>query len=333
MMKAAVATEYGSADVIGLKTVAKPTPKENELLVKIHATSVSFGDVMARNFGNVKPSQFNMPAFFWLMALLDFGVKKPKRHILGAEFSGTVAAVGGGVTRFKVGDEVFGYLGAAFGGYAEYVAVKEDSPVAHKPANLSHEQAGTLAGGFVTAFNLLKKMNIQAGQKVLINGASGSIGAAALQLAKHYGAEVTGVCGTKRMEMVKALGADHVIDYTKTDFTQMGEKYDIIFDVLGKCAFGKAKKALKDDGRLYYASFKMRQVFQMLVSSRFGRKKAICILAMGGQDDLIVARELAEQGKLKAIVDRSYPLAQVTDAHRYYEGGNRSGNVAVLVAQ
>lgn len=331
MMKAVVATEYGSADVMQLKTVEKPTAKAGEILIKNHATYVGFGDVMARNFKNVKPHEFNMPAIFYWLSFLEFGFSKPKRQILGGAVSGIVESVGEGVTDYKAGDGVYAYLGSNFGGNAEYVAVAEKSTVAHKPANMTHEESAVIPYGFVMAYNLLKKMNIQAGQKVLINGASGSIGSAALQLAKHYGAEVTGVCGTKRVAMVKALGADHVIDYTKTDFTQTGEKYDIIFDILGKCSFGKAKKALKADGRIYYASFKMKQVWQMLISSRFGRKKAICILAGGAQNDLVVARELTEKGKIKVIIDRCFPLAQAADAHRYFEGGNKTADIVVTV--
>lgn len=331
-MKAIIHTEYGSPDVLHLQAVPTPTPQDNEVLVKIRASTVNYGDILARNFKSVTPRQFNMPSIFWLPARIEFGWNKPKKSILGAEFAGEVAAVGKAVTRFKVGDQVFGYLGSNFGGYAEYVAVSETATITLKPANLTFEEAVTLPYGMLTALNLLKKVNIQPGQKVLINGASGGIGSAAVQLAKYYGAEVTGVCGTPRMEFVTALGADHVIDYTKEDFTRSGETYDLIFDILGKSSFASCKRVLKPNGRYLLASFKLIQFFQMLWTSRFSSQKVICALSMEKPEDFVFIKELIEAGKLKAFIDRCYPLEQTADAHRYVESGQKQGPVVITVA-
>lgn len=331
-MKAVVYTQYGSPDVLHLKEVEKPAPKDNEILIKIHANSVNFGDLIARKLGVTPSREFHMPTLFWLFARMEFGFSKPKKAILGSEFAGKVEAAGKDVTRFKIGDAVFGFRGMNMGANAEYVCIPEDSLVAIKPANMTYEEAATIPGGALTALSLLRKVNIQRGQKVLINGASGGIGAAAVQLAKHLGAEVTGVCATPRMQMVKALGADHVIDYTKEDFTQNGETYDLIFDVLGKASFARCKNSLTPNGRLLYASFKMRQVFQMFWSSRFGSKKVICALSSEKPEDLVFIKELAEAGKIKAVIDRCFPLEQTAEAHRYVENGHKTGNVVIRLA-
>jgi NADPH:quinone reductase-like Zn-dependent oxidoreductase len=328
-MKAIVYTEYGSPEVLHLTEVAKPAPKDNEILIRIHATPVNFGDLLARNFKSVTPRKFNMPFFFWLPAGLVFGFSKPKKNILGSEFAGEVEAVGAAVTRFKPGDQVFGYRGQSMGAYAEYLCTPEDGVLAIKPANMTYEEAATVPYGALTALRLLRKVNIQRGQKVLINGASGGIGAAAVQLAKYFGAEVTGVCGTPRMKFVKALGADKVIDYTKEDFTRNGETYDLIFDILGKSSFSRCKKSLKQNGIYLLASFKMRQLFQMLWTSMIGGQKVICALSSEKPEDLIFIKELVEAGKIKSIIDRRYPLEQAAEAHRYVEQGHKQGNVVI----
>lgn len=331
-MKAAVYTEYGPPDVLKLKDVETPTPLDNEIQVSVRAVSVNYGDTIARNFGHIPAREFNMPGLFWLLARIEFGLSKPKRQILGSEFAGVVAAVGKTVTRFKVGDPVFGYRGASFGGYAEYMCVPEDSMVALKPANMSDEEAAALPYGALTALNLLRKADIQPGQKVLINGASGGIGAAAVQLAKHFGAHVTGVCGTPRMAFVKALGADKVIDYTQEDFTQSGDTYDLVFDVLGRSSFSRVKRVLAKNGRYLLASFKLKQLLQMLWTSKVGTQKVICALSMEKLDDLAQVKELAETGKLITIIDRCYPLEQAADAHRYFESGSKASSVVIGVA-
>ena len=330
-MKAVVFTEYGTPDVLQLKEVEKPTPNDNEVLIRVHATPVNFGDIIVRKLGKISSQEFYMPDLFWLFARIGFGFSKPKKHILGSEFAGEIEAVGKDVTRFKPGDQVFGYRGMSLGANVEYLCMAEDGMLAIKPDNMTYEEAATVPGGSLTALSLLRKVNIQPGQKVLVNGASGSIGSAALQLAKYFGAEVTGVCATPRVDMVKALGADKVIDYTKEDFTNSGETYDLIFDVLGKSSFSRSKRSLKPNGRLLYASFKMRQVFQMLWTSITGDKKVICALSGESPDDLSFIKELIEAGKIKSVIDRCYPLEQTAEAHRYYENGHKTGSVVISV--
>jgi NADPH:quinone reductase-like Zn-dependent oxidoreductase len=330
-MKAIFYSKYGSPDVLHLQEMAKPVPKDNQVLIKNYATTVNFGDLMARNFKAVSPREFNMTFLFWLLAKISFGLNQPKITVLGNEFAGEVEAVGKAVTRFKPGDPVFGYLGQSFGAYAEYFCMPEDGVLAMKPANLSYEEAAVLPYGAIMALNLLRKANLQPGQKVLINGASGGIGSAAVQIASHLGAEVTGVCGTPRLDFVKSLGATKVIDYTKEDFTQNGETYDLIFDILGKSSFARCKNSLKPNGILLFASFKIKQLFQMLWTSMTGGKKVICAIAPGSVDDLISVKELVEAGKINAVIDRCYPMEKAAEAHRYVEGGHKKGNVVIMM--
>ncbi|MCI0555865.1 MAG: NAD(P)-dependent alcohol dehydrogenase [Anaerolineae bacterium] len=330
-MKAIVYTEYGSPDVLKLTEVAKPTPKDNEILIKVHATSVKIGDIWARNFKAISPSQFSMSFPFWVLTRLMFGVNKPKINILGAEFAGEVEAGGNKVTLFKKGDPVFGYRGPAFGANAEYLCMSENGLVAIKPSHMTFAEAATVPYGAMTALNLLRKVNIQRGQKILINGASGGIGSYAVQLAKHYGAEVTGVCGTPRVALVKALGADHVMDYTQEEFTQNGKTYDVIFDVLSKSSFSRCQNSLTENGIYLLASFKTPQLWQMLATSIRGRKKVICALSSETPADLLHIKELVEAGKIKTIVDKRFPLEQTAEAHRYMEAGQRAGNVVIIL--
>jgi len=329
-MKAIVSTEYGSPDVLKIKDVAKPTPKDNEILVKVYATSVNYGDLLARNFKAVTPRTFNMPFFFWLPAKIAFGLSKPKITILGSELAGEVEAVGKDVTKFKAGDQIFAYLGMNMGANAEYVCLPETGTVALKPVNLSYEEAVTLPYGAIMATSLLEKANVQRGQKVLINGASGGIGSMAVQLAKHFGAEVTGVCGTPRLELVKSLGADKVIDYTKEDFTQNGETYDLIFDILGRSSFSKLKRSLTPNGIYLLASFKVKALLQMQWTSLTGSKqKVICAFAHETSESLDFVKKLVEEGKIKAIVDKSFQMEQAAEAHRYMEQGHKQGSVVI----
>jgi NADPH:quinone reductase-like Zn-dependent oxidoreductase len=330
-MKAIVYTKYGSPDVLQLQEVARPAPKDNEVLIRVHATSVNFGDTMARNFRALSPREFNMPFLFWLLAKISFGLKQPKITILGSEFAGEIEAVGKDVKRFKKGDRVFGYPGQSFGAYAEYLCLPENGVLAIKPANMTYEEAAVVPYGAIMALNLLRKVNVHSGQKVLINGASGGIGSAAVQIAKYLGAEVTAVCGAPRLEFVKSLGADKVIDYTKEDFTQNGETYDLIFDILGKSSFSRCKSSLKPKGILLFASFKMKQLFQMLWTSRAGTKKVVCAIAPGSVEDLISVKELIEAGKIRAIIDKRYPLEEAAEAHRYVEMGHKKGNVVITL--
>ena len=333
-MKAIMFTEYGTPDVLKIKEMAKPTPKDNEILVKVHATPVNYGDMSARNFGNLTPSEFNMPAPLYLLARMSFGWNKPKINILGSELAGEVEAVGKDVTKFKAGDQIFAYLGMNMGANAEYVCMPESGTVALKPSNLTYEEASTLPYGAIMATSLLAKANIQRGQKVLINGASGGIGSMAVQLAKHFGADVTGVCGTPRLEFVKSLGADKVIDYTKEDFTQNGETYDLIFDILGRSSLSRLKRSLKPNGIYLLASFKMKALLQMLWASiTDSKQKVICAFADETPESLIFVKGLVEEGKIKAIVDKSFPLEQTAAAHRYVEQGHKQGNVVITICR
>ena len=330
-MKAIVCTEYGTPDVLQLKEVATPTPKDNEILIRVLATSVNFGDLIARNFKAISPREFNMPLLLWLLAKISFGLNQPKISIPGSEFAGEIESVGKNVKRFRKGDQVFGFSSQIFGAYAEYLCLPEDGVLATKPVNLTYEEAAVVPYGAIMALNLLRKVNIQRGQKVLIHGASGGIGSAAVQIAKALGAEVTGVCGTPRLEFVKSLGADKVVDYTREDFTRNGETYDLIFDILGKGSFSRFKNSLKPSGILLCASFKMKQLSQMVWTSLTGSRKVICAIAPGSTEDLISVKELIEAGKIKAIIDRCYSLEQTAEAHRYVETGRKKGNVVITV--
>ncbi len=330
-MKAIQYSEYGSPDVLKLVEVEKPAPKDNEVLIRIYAVSINYGDTLARNFRGVSSREFNMPFLFWFLARIAFGLNKPKNKTLGSELSGMIESVGKDVKLFKAGDDVFGYRGQNMGANAEYLCMPENGLLAIKPANLTYEEAATVPYGALTALNLLRKMNIQPGQKVLINGASGGIGSAAVQLAKYYGAEVTGVAGTPRLEFVKSLGADKVIDYTKEDFTKNGETYDLIVDILGRSSFSNCKNSLNENGRYLLASFKLKQLLQMLWTSKIGSKKVICALSGEKIEDLLFIKKLVEDGKIKPIIDKRYPLEQTADAHRYVEAGHKKGNVVITL--
>ena len=326
-MKAIMYEEFGPPEVFKIKEIEKPSPKENELLIKVHAANINYGDIIARKMKYVPIRQFHMPFLFWLIAKSSMGFRKPKKNILGNEFSGVIEEVGKDVERFKKGDEVFGYLGQSMGAYAEYLCMSEAGTVALKPSNISFEEAATVSGNSSTAKAILTKVDIKPGQKVLVNGASGGIGSIALQLAKSYGAEVTAVCGTPRLEMVKALGADKVIDYTIEDFTTKNETYDLIFDVLGMSSFSRSKKVLNTNGIYLLANFKSRQLLQMLRTKIIGKKKVICALAF--ETDIDAIKELIENGKIKSYIDKTFPMEQAAEAHEYVERGLKKGNVVI----
>jgi NADPH:quinone reductase-like Zn-dependent oxidoreductase len=324
-MKAIVYTEYGPPEVLQLQEIEKPAPGDNEVLIKVHTSSVTSGDCNIRGFTFV-------PASFKLPARLMFGIRKPRNHILGVEFAGAIEAIGKDVTRFKVGDEVVGISGARMGSYAEYNVLPEDADLLIKPASLTFEEAVAIPNGALTAYTFLKNMAaIQPGQKVLINGASGSVGSAAVQLAKFYGAEVTGVCSTRNIELVKSLGANHVIDYTKEDFTRSNKSYDIIFDTVGKTSFAACKHRLTKNGQFLAGSGGLGVFWQMLWTSLFSSKKVKAGVSSESKDILQVILELTEKGNFKPVIDRSYPLEEIVEAHRYVDSGRKRGNVVITV--
>jgi NADPH:quinone reductase-like Zn-dependent oxidoreductase len=330
-MKAIVFTEYGTPDVLQLKEVANPVPKDNEILIKVYATPVNYGDISARNFSHIPAREFNMPMPLWFPARIAFGFNKPKNTILGSELAGEIEATGNSVKKFKKGDRVFAYLGMRMGANAEYLCMPENGMVAVKPTNMTYEEACAVPYGGIMALSILRKANIQKGQKVLVNGASGGIGSIAVQLARYYGAEVTGVCGTPRLEYVRALGADKVVDYTREDFTRNGDQYDLIFDILGRSSFSRLKSSLKPNGRYLLASFKTGKLLQMLWTSITGGKKVICAMASEKPEDLVFIKELVETGKIKTIVDKCYPLEQTAEAHRYVEKGLKKGHIVITL--
>jgi NADPH:quinone reductase-like Zn-dependent oxidoreductase len=308
-MRAIVYTKYGSPEVLELKEVEKPTPNDNEVLIKVHATTVHRGDTRMRSL--------NIPGPRWqvLFARIFLGIRKPKKTILGMELSGKIEAVGKNVTLFEEGDEVFATtLWAGLGGYAEYKSMPEDGAIAIKPSNMTFEEAAVIPSGGITTLNIIRKANIQNGQKVLIYGASGSVGTFAVQLAKSLGAEVTGVCSTTNLEMMKSLGTDKVIDYTKEDFTQNSIKYDVIFDAVAKIPPKQAKKSLKKTG--IYLNIHTS-------SDKIKTKEASSLLK-----DL---KEMIEAGKIKSVIDRCYPMDEIVEAHGYVDKGHKKGNVVIKV--
>ena len=330
-MKAIIYENYGGPEVLKLKDIPKPEPKSNELLVRIHASTINYGDVSARNFKNISFSEFNMPSILLIFAKLAFGISKPKTQVLGSEFSGEIEAVGNSVTKFKTGDPVFGYTGMKLGAHAEYVCISENGMVALKPKNRSHEEASALPYGGIMALELLKKTPVGKGQKVLVNGASGAIGSAAIQILKFQGAEVTGVCSADRMSYVKALGADFVLDYSKKDYLSSGKKYDLIFDILGKLKWSDCKKLLTENGKVLFASFKTSKLARMLITGFFGKQKVICALAGENQANMETLKNLAVNDHLKTIIDRIFPLEEAVKAHDHYENKLNKGHVILKI--
>ncbi|MFP7298244.1 NAD(P)-dependent alcohol dehydrogenase [Neobacillus niacini] len=322
-MKAIVYTNYGSPEVLQLKEVEKPIPKDNEILVKVKATTVTAADIRARSF--------TVPRVFWLPARISLGFKQPKKEILGVELAGEVESVGKDVKRFKIGDQVFAASLAGFGGYAEYKCLPEDGPVCIKPSNLTYQEAAAIPIGARTALFFLRKANIQKGQKVLVYGASGSVGSYAVQLAKYFGTQVTGVCSTSNVELVKTLGADQVIDYIKEDFSNSDETYDVIFEAVNKSSFTDCLKLLKKNGTYINITEPLpnaRMLWNQLTTSR---KLILSRNSPETQEALNFLKNLVENGELKVVIDRIYTFDEIVEAHKYVEKGHKVGNVVIKV--
>lgn len=317
-MKAIICTKYGAPNVLLMQEVEKPSPKENELLIKIRATSVTSGDARIRR------------ADPFIIRLI-FGFKKPRKSILGVVIAGEIKFVGKNVTKFKVGDQIFGTTGMSFGAHAEYICLSEDGVLALMPNNMTYEEAAAIPFGATASLYFLRKGNVKKDQKVLIYGASGALGTAAVQLAKIYGAEVTAVCSTSNIEMMKNLGADKVIDYTKEDFTKNGEIYDVIFDTVGKSLFTGSLKSLHKKGVLLIASAGIFLMFRGLWTSIISSKKVISGVIKETAADMNYFKELIETNQLKAVIDKTYSLEQITEAHAYVDKGHKKGNVIITI--
>jgi NADPH:quinone reductase-like Zn-dependent oxidoreductase len=322
-MKAVVYERYGPPDVLQLKEVAKPAPRDNEVLIKSHATTVTSGDWRARSL--------EMPVGFGILGRLVFGISRPRQPILGTELAGVIESVGKDVKNFKVGDQVFAFSGARMGCYAEYRCMPEDGSVALKPANLTYDEAAALSFGGTTALDFFRRAKLQSGERVLINGASGGVGTAAVQLARHFGADVTGVCSAANVELVRSLGASHVIDYTREDFAANGETYDVIVDTVGTAPFSRSKGSLRERGRLLLVLGGLPDLLRVPWVSMTSSRKVIAGPAAERPEDLRLLAQLAEAGEFKPVIDRRFPFAQIAEAHRYVDTGRKKGNVTITV--
>ncbi len=324
-MKAIVCTKWGSPDVLQLKEVEKPTPKDNEVLIRIYAATVFAGDCEMRSL--------KFPLWLQLLMRIGFGFRGPRKKILGQELAGEIESVGKDVKLFKQGDQVFAATGFGLGAYAEYNCLPEEGVLAIKPANMTYEEAAAVPTGGIEALHYLRKANIQSGEKVLICGAGGSIGTYGVQLAKYYGAEVTAVDSAGKLDMLRSIGANHTIDYTKEDFTKSGETYDVIFDVVGKSSFSRCERSLNQNGRYLIANPGLSQMVRGQRTSKRSGKNVIAGNASYRSEDLIFLKELIEAGKIKPVIDRRYPLEETAEAHRYVETGQKKGNVIITVDQ
>lgn len=328
-MKAIVWTAYGQPEVLHLEEMEKPTPKANEVLIRIHATTVTAGDCEARNL--------KFPILFRLLMQMYVGLRKPKRiTILGQELAGEIETIGKDVKRFKAGDQVFGTTGLGFGAYAEYICLPEKSAMgvlATKPANMTYAEAAAVPTGGLEALHFMRKGNIQRGEKVLIIGAGGSIGSFAVQLAKYFGAEVTGVDSSGKLNMLRTIGADHVIDYTQDEITKHAEIYDVIFDVMGKSSFSGSLRSLKQNGRYLLGNAGLLHMVRGQWTSIRSSKKVLIGAANQKNEDLLFLKALIETGKIKSVIDRRYPLEQIAEGHRYADTGQKKGNVVITIGQ
>ena len=320
-MKASINTQYGPPEVVKIMEVEIPTPKDNELLIKVHASTVNRTDCGFRS------AEYFVSRFF-------SGLFKPKNKILGCEFAGEIVGMGKDVTLFKMGDKVFGFNDTQFGGHAEFMTINEQAAIATMPNNVPYEVAAAITEGGHYALCDIRAAQVKSGQKVLVNGATGAIGSAAVQLLKHFGAEVTAVCDTKNVALVQSLGADVVIDYLKEDFTKRSETFDFIFDAVGKSSFGRCKPLLNENG--IYISTELgkngENIYLALLTPLFSRKKLLFPLPTISKDDVIFLKNLVETGQYKPVIDRQYPLEQIVEAYKYVETGQKTGNVVIIIS-
>ena len=323
LMKAAVCTRYGPPEVLQLRELEKPTPKDDEVLVRVHAATVTAGDCELRSL--------KLPLSWQLIARIGFGFRGPRKKILGQELAGEIESVGKAVRLFKKGDQVFAFTGLRLGAWAEYNCLPENGWMAIKPANMTYEEAAAVPAGGLHALHCLRKGNIESGQKVLIYGAGGTVGTVAVQLAKSFGAEVTGVDSTRKLDMLRSIGADKVIDYSKEDFTKSGETYDVIFDVVGKSSFSGCMRSLKEKGFYLLGNPGLSQLVRRPLTSMRSSKKVMGGTVSYRSEDLIFLKELIEAGKLRSAIDRRYPLEEIAEAHRYVDTGQKKGNVVITV--
>jgi len=322
-MKAVVCTKYGPPEVLQLKEIEKPTAKDNEVLVRVHAATVTSGDCELRSL--------KLPLLWQLFVRIGFGFRAPRKKILGQELAGEIESAGKNVRLFRKGDQVFAFTGLRLGAYAEYNCLPENGLLAIKPVNMTYEEAATVPVGGLHALSLLRRGNIQSGQKVLIIGAGGTVGTLAVQLAKSFGAEVTGVDRAGKLDMLRSIGADRVIDYTRVDFTESGETYDVIFDVVGKGSFSACIRSLKEKGVFLLGNPGLSQQVRGLWTSMMSGKKVIGGSVSYKTEDLVFLRELIEAGKIRSVIDRRYPLELTAEAHRYVDTGQKTGNVVITV--
>jgi len=321
-MKAIVYTKYGPADVLQLKELEKPTPKDNEVLIRVHAAEATKADCELRSF------KFAV-MWFWLPLRVATGIFKPKKPVLGGYFAGEVESVGKDVSKFEIGDRIFGTTRLRFGAYAEYVCLPDSYTLALKPNNMSFEEAAAIPLGGLNALHFLKKASIQPGEKMLVNGAGGSIGTFGVQIAKAMGAEVTAVDSTIKKEMLHRIGADHFFDYTKEDFTESGKTYDVIFDMVAKSSYSACIKALNPKGRYLMGNPRISDMLRSIVTSKFTDKTAIFAFAGEKDEELLTLKDMIEEGKIKPIVDKIYPYEQAAEAHRRVETEQRLGIVVI----
>jgi NADPH:quinone reductase-like Zn-dependent oxidoreductase len=327
-MKAIICTTYGPPNVLQLEDVEKPTPKDHEVLIRVHATTVTAGDCGLRGL--------KFPLLLQPLVRIGFGFRGPRQKILGQELAGEIEAVGKEVTRWRKGDQIFAWTGLHLGAYAQYTCLPEDGVLATKPFNISYEEAAALAVGGLDAVYLLRRAHIQSGDKVLIHGAGGTIGTFAIQLARYFGAHVTAVDSTEKLDMLRSIGADQVIDYAQEDFTKGRETYDVIFDVIGKSSFSRSVRLLRPHGRYLLGNPGLSQRVRGPWTSMRSSKKVIpwkSRTASEDTQDITFLKELIEAGKLKTVIDRCYPLEQTAEAHRYVETGQKKGNVIIIVDQ